>query len=282
MRLAMLAALAAATALSACATEQPRFRNHRPGMERGLRPGAGGAGGFGARLFVSPAGEPFRAQPGGPPPMEAWFRAVDANHDGVIDWAEFHADFVRYFAVLDTDHDGEIGPDEVAHYEQSILPEMSSRGGGGVGFGGNGGFRRGGGGMGRRGGGMGRGGMGRGGMARGGFGGGAPGGGMAMMTGAARFELLPIPHPIMDADRDLNRGVSRAEWDHAAGERFNRLDTDHGGRITLAQLQHMRAERMEQFMRGRGRGRHGPAQGGEASGRSLPPDDPDGGANPPG
>ena len=85
MRLAMLAALAAATALSTCATEQPRFRNHRPGMERGHRSGAGGAGGFGARLFVSPAGEPFRAQPGGPPPMEAWFRAVDANHDGVID-----------------------------------------------------------------------------------------------------------------------------------------------------------------------------------------------------
>ena len=51
---------------------------------------------------------------------------------------------------------------------------------------------------------------------------------------------------------------------------------------TLAQLQHMRAERMEQFMQGRGRGRHGPAQGGEAGGRSLPPDDPDGGANPPG
>ena len=88
--------------------------------------------------------------------------------------------------------------------------------------------------------------------------------------------------PWEDADRDLNRGGSRAEWDHAAGERFNRLDTDHSGRITLAQLQHMRAERMEQFMQGRGRGRHGPAQGGEASRRSLPPDDPDGGANPPG
>jgi len=274
MRLAVLAALVAATALAACATEQPRFRHHRSGMHRGMRSGGPGGRPFGAGLFVSPAGQPFRVQPGGAPPMEAWFRGVDTNNDGAIDWTEFHADFTRYFAMLDTDHDGEIGPDEVAHYEQAILPEMASGRGGGGSLGGRGGYR--GGGMGRRGGGMGHGGMGRGGMGRGGFGGGAAsGGGMGMTMGAARFELIPIPHPIMSADRDLNRGISRAEWDHAAGERFNQLDIDHGGRLTLAQLQRLRAQHVM-------RGRRGASAAGETGGQSLPPGDPDDGANPPG
>ncbi|MEA2235102.1 MAG: hypothetical protein QOD83_4918 [Solirubrobacteraceae bacterium] len=178
-------------------------------------------------LFVSPAGEPFRAAPGGPPPIAAWFAGADANGDGALSYAEFLADFRRWFAALDADHDGEIAPAEVTRYETEILPEMASRGGGSFGGG-----RR----FGGRMGGPRRGGRQHGGGMRGG---GMRGGGATMAGpagGAARFGLLAIPHPIMAADTDFNRGVSRAEFDHAAATRFNLLDEAHGGRLTLAEL----------------------------------------------
>jgi hypothetical protein len=197
--------------------------------------------GIGARqsLFVSPAGEPFRRTAGGPAPIAAWFAGADSDGDGGLSFAEFQADFRRWFAALDSDHDGEIAPAEVTRYETEILPEIASFGQGP-----------------RFGGGMrgppprGRGGMGgRRGMRRGGGMRGEGGGGMA--TGAARFGLLAIPHPIMSADDDFNRGVSSAEFDHAAATRFNLLDEAHRGRLTLADLAARRARTFE------GRGRRG-------------------------
>ena len=136
----------------------------------------------GATFFLSPAGEPFRVAAGGPSPLAIWFAGADANHDGVLTFAEFQADFRRFFATLDTNHDGEIAPDEVARYENEVLPEIASR-------------------------------------------------------VVARYGLIPIPHPIMAADDDFNRGVSVAEFDHAARSRFNLLDENHVGRLTLEQLE---------------------------------------------
>jgi hypothetical protein len=81
------------------------------------------------------------------------------------------------------------------------------------------------------------GGHGGGGMRRGQSGGGQGGaGGAYRMSGGARFGLLPISHPIMAADADFNRGVSRLEWDQAAASRFALLDTAHNGRLTLQGL----------------------------------------------
>ena len=238
--LSLILILAGAATLAACATE-PRRPHLRSGM--GMRhaggPGGTGSFGMGRGLFVSPAGEPFRRSEGGPEPMRAWFDQADADHDGNLTWPEFEADFVRYFAVLDADHDGEIGPDEVAHYEGSIFPQMATRG-----FGGGAGMRHGG----MRGGGIGgdmRGmGRGRGGGMRYGGGGRPGGGGMAMMAGAARFGLLPIAHPIMDADTDFNRGVSLAEFRQAAAHRFAMLNTGNTGRLSFAQLVQTRMQAM--------------------------------------
>jgi hypothetical protein len=168
-------------------------------------------------LFVSPAGEPFRAVPDGPLPIAVWFARTDANEDGALSYAEFLADFRRWFAALDTDRDGEIAPAEVARYETEILPEMAFRGGS---FGGT---RRGGRRMGGR-------------LRGGGWHGGGMGMAGGMAGGAARFGLLAIPHPITSADSDFNRGVSRAEFDHAAATRFNLLDEAHSGRLTFAEL----------------------------------------------
>ena len=257
-----LALLGLVLITTSCAGNGPphRFRGHGEAM----RHGGGRMGpGMGPRpsLFVSPAGQPFRAERGQPAPMAAWFAEADANGDGAISFAEFQADFRRWFAALDTNHDGEIAPDEVTRYETEILPEMASgRGGGfgggmggrGGGWGGRGG-RGGHGGMGGRGGGMG----GRGGGWGGGGGGSGGGAGIGYVpSGAARFGLLPIPHPIMAADEDLNRGISVAEWDHAAASRFNLLDEAHNGRLTLEELT---ARRMRTFQDMR-RTRRAPSQ----------------------
>ena len=76
-----------------------------------------------ARLFVSPMGEPFRADPGGNA-LQNWFNQADTNHDGVLTVEEMQADAERFFAVLDTNHDGEIDPDETTHYEVEIAPRV--------------------------------------------------------------------------------------------------------------------------------------------------------------
>jgi hypothetical protein len=249
-----------------CASSEPpqRFRGHGEGMRHGEGMHHGGqamGAGMGPRLllFVSPAGQPFRGAPGQPAPIEAWFAEADANHDGTIGYAEFQADFRRWFAELDTNHDGEIAPDEVTRYETELLPEMASHGGGfgggmrgGGGMGGHGGGMGRGGGMGGHGGGMGgHGGM-RGGGGMGGGGMGGSGGGLGYHPGgAARFGLLPIPHPIMAADEDLNRGISIAEWDHAAASRFNLLDEAHNGRLTLAGLTALRMRTFEEVRHAR-------------------------------
>ncbi|HYD13913.1 MAG TPA: EF-hand domain-containing protein [Allosphingosinicella sp.] len=188
----------------------------------------------GRGLFVSPAGEPFRRSDSAPQPMRAWFEQADSDHDGALGWAEFEADFVRWFGLLDADHDGEVAPAEVERYEQQILPEMQSRTGGGS-F--RPGMRMGG----RRNDGVGGGGR-RGMQNRGGRRG-APGmGALAMMSGAARFGLLPIAHPVMDADTNFNRGVTREEFTQAAARRFAMLNTQNDGRLTLAQLIEVRRQ----------------------------------------
>lgn len=166
--------------------------------------------GLGARPFVSPAGKVYRSAGDSRGLVETWFREADADGDGAIGYEEFRADFARAFAEFDTDGDGEIEPEEVAHYETIILPEIVLSGAS---------ARR----MARR-------------PTTGRQGAGLRRGSYAGMAGAARFGLIPISHPIWDADGDFNRGVSRAEFERAAARRFNLLDTGRDGRLGLADL----------------------------------------------
>jgi Ca2+-binding EF-hand superfamily protein len=55
--------------------------------------------------------------------------------------------------------------------------------------------------------------------------------------GASRFGLFDLPEPVASADENLDRGVSLEEFRHAAHERFNALDLDHRGRLSLAALE---------------------------------------------
>jgi hypothetical protein len=77
------------------------------------------------RMFISPAGEPFRPSPDGPPPFEVWWSHLDPTHSGRADRAAFRADAVAFFERLDVNHDGVVDGFEVAAYEKSIAPELA-------------------------------------------------------------------------------------------------------------------------------------------------------------
>jgi hypothetical protein len=184
--------------------------------------------------FISPMGEPFRAHSPTDDTLADWFYEADRNRDEFLTAAEMQADAERFFAKLDTDHNGEIDPDELAHYEYDVAPDIQV--------------------MSRtkpipgqpvsavqkadtrddvlapddhiRGHGHGRGdeidaSLGLGGA----------------LQGAARYALLNIPEPVAAADADFNRGITLQEFRQAALARFALLDTTQEGRLTLARLE---------------------------------------------
>ena len=184
MRLYLILALASG---SAAAVAQPRAAPAAP-----------------AGPFLSPMGEPFR----GADPVGIWFAGADRDGDGALLAAELREDALRFFVLLDQDRNGELGPAEIARYENDVAPEVQ------VGLQmraeGVGDFRDG-----RR---------------------------RKMLfykeglDGAGRFSFLNIPQPVIGADFDMNRGVSRDEFARAADQRFAMLDKDGDGRIARADL----------------------------------------------
>lgn len=186
--------------------------------------------------FISPMGEPYRARTKDDDTLADWFYRADRNHDGVLTADEMEADAERFFQTLDTDHNGEIDPDELANYEYEIAPDIQV----------NSRTER------------------------------KPGdpppivradidnpdlddppsradikreqrkrqrdgadalGINGALQGGARYSLLNIPEPVAAADTDFNRAISREEFKEAAAARFALLDSAHQGRLTLMQLE---------------------------------------------
>jgi hypothetical protein len=193
-----LAGLALA-GLSACAGDPT------PVAERGPRP----------TLFLSPAGEPFRAEAGKPYPSPVWFAGADTNHDGKLTKDEFRADFTRFFKVLDQNHDGVIDGVELQRYEQQIAPEVLPRlaqvQGGFPGERGEGGERR---------------------LVQA-----APRtrGGQAP-DGAPAYSLLNVSEPVAAADDQFDGRITLEAFLRAADRRFDLLDKDRDGYLTLSTL----------------------------------------------
>jgi hypothetical protein len=245
MRLILTSAAILATTLAAACASDP-----------GAPGGGGGRAPAGPQIFFSPFGEPFRAAPGEPYPVAAWFAGADTNGDGALMLDEFTADGMRYFAVLDRDRDGEISPGEVAIYEAQADQAF-----GGIapvgGFGG-------------------------------GFGGGRPMGGrpaqlnmaepqagMPQQGGASGLDqglgadrpraarsaastsriamagLLGVPQPVKSADANFNQYITRQEWTAVAQRWFGLLDANHDGSLTLAELPHTALQRGEDGRTGR-------------------------------
>jgi Ca2+-binding EF-hand superfamily protein len=180
--------------------------------------------GRGGVPFISPMGEPIRARTPNEDTLARWFGQVDRNHDGFLTADELQSDAQRYFSeVLDTDHDGQIDPDELVRYEWTVAPEIQV----------NSRLRR----------------------AR------APGEAPPKADaeartdehperrdrdrykmdygpqGAGRYALLNLPEPVAAADADLNRAITLQEFRQAALDRFALLDKTHQGRLSLQELE---------------------------------------------
>lgn len=180
--------------------------------------------------FISPMGEPFHSQAAGDDPLARWFYQADRNRDGQLTPDEMRADADRYFKVLDSDHDGQIDPDEVRVYETDIASEVQvnsrwkrtrqavsaprpieqpkpeeHRGhhgpGGWRGDNGVDGYQENG------------------------------------PQGAGRYGLLNLPEPVAGADADFNRSITLQEFEQAAMQRFQLLDTKGAGHLALQELE---------------------------------------------
>jgi hypothetical protein len=165
-------------------------------------------------LFISPAGEPFRAGPGQPYPVAVWFAQANTSHDGKLTRDQFRADFARFFKVLDQDHNGVLDGVETQRYEQVIAPEVLPRLA----------------------------------QVQGGFPGerGAAGSrqlaepprvrGRLAYDGAPAYSLLNISEPVVSADVDFDGKITLDEFLKAADRRFDLLDKDKLGYLTLDAL----------------------------------------------
>lgn len=145
-------------------------------------------------------GEPFRPKSRDDNTLADWFNQADRDHDGFLTLTEMQQDAERFFAVLDTNHDGEIDPDEISHYENVVAPEVQL----GTSLGGVSNERDDG------------------------------------HVGAARLGLLDLPEPVVSADFNFNRGVSLGEFRQAASQRFIALDLAHRGKLSLAEVESIR------------------------------------------
>ncbi len=165
------------------------------------------------RLFISPMGEPFRSTSRDDDTLADWFEKADKNHDGRLTIEEMQQDAERFFAILDVNHDGEIDPDEITHYENVVAPEIRTGEHYSLA------------------------------LLEGGAPGRTPGflrGSDDPHQGAGRYGLLDLPEPVVSADADFDRGVSLTEFRQAAVQRFLALDLDHRGYLTLASLETIR------------------------------------------
>jgi Ca2+-binding EF-hand superfamily protein len=174
--------------------------------------------------FVSPMGEPFRSRSRDDDPFARWFYQADGNRDGMLTADEMRADAERFFARLDGNQDGRIDSEERMTYESEIAPEVQS----------NSQWKR----------------------TRQEIASEALSGDdedhrdrrrrwdrnidgyqLDGLQGAARYGLLNLPEPVSGADSDFNRIITLEEFRSAAAYRFQLLDSDRLGRLTLQELE---------------------------------------------
>ncbi|WP_454887594.1 hypothetical protein [Sphingomonas oryzagri] len=154
--------------------------------------------------FISPMGEPFRSQDGRSG-AEHWF--AQASRDGRLTREAFRSDAARFFATLDLDHDGEIGPDEISRYETEIAPEVQVTSTYGDVS-----------------------------LAKAGSDGSITEPPYPTRLGAGRFGFLAMPEPVAYADLNFDRAVTRQEFAQSADRRFAMLDVNGDGALTRAEL----------------------------------------------
>jgi hypothetical protein len=218
------AAILASLTLAACASDQdqPYRPPSQPDKPR-------------ATIFISPAGQVFHALAGQPYPVARWFSQADRDHDGRITRQEFRADFEAFFGALDANHDGVIDGFELDDYEQKTAPEIlsvldrpgvdppSTTDSDARDDGQNGGIDELGGARRRRG-------------DPGADGGARNSAAKLSVLGASAYSLMNVSEPVASADADFDGKVTLAEFLALADRRFDVLDPMGLGYLTLAGL----------------------------------------------
>ena len=186
------------------------------------------------QVFISPMGEPFRAEFGQPYPVQTWFENADQGHKGYLTLEDFRADATRFFKTVDENGDGVIDGFEVGDYETKIAPEilpqvenrlaaqdvmtdkeLAKSGARKRKVDDGGDVRH------------------------------EKGGKLTdAMTGAAQYGLLAEPEPVRGSDANLDFRITKEEWMSAARRRFDELDKKHDGKITLDELPHTPMQQM--------------------------------------
>lgn len=164
-------------------------------------------------VYVTLMGEPVLGARGERHPFYRWFAQADANRDGSLDMVEMQKDAARFFATLDVDHDGRIGPDEIARYETDVAPPAVRAAGGLVGFSGKA--------------------LSSTSRARE-----APVTGTRLADGLDTPEanLGEVPEPVTATDINFNGSVSASEFSSAASRRFSAHDSNRDGRLEAKEL----------------------------------------------
>ena len=181
--------------------------------------------GYPWRPFISPMGEPFRVRQTEGDPFARWFHQADRDRDGMLTASEMRADAERFFAVLDSNYDGEIDSEEIVVYELEIAPEVQvnsswKRSRQEAAAEAQSGATRN-----------------RGGRERRRTGDNVDGYNIDGLQGAARYGLLNLPQPVAGADADLDRRITLDEFRRSASYRFQLLDSNGAGMLTLAELE---------------------------------------------
>jgi len=190
-------------------------------------------------VFIAPMGKPFRAPMTAPYPVVKWFAEADKNADGKIDHAEFIADAGAFFDYLDLNHDGAVSSYELNVYERIVAPEILGLNvavsdlRGARTLSGHDGARLW--------------------LAQSIGGPGGLGSDVPVYSGktpesqdtsvpdvipegAAPFSFLDVPEPLAAADVDFSGVITKPNFLKVADRRFNALDHDQVGYLTLAKL----------------------------------------------
>jgi len=183
-------------------------------------------------LFVSPMGEPFRANASGARGVDLWFTEADTNYDTSISHDEFIANANAFFPHVDANQDGALTSMEDTTYWQRTAPEVVNGDAGGEPIGNTMDpptqHRR-------------------------------SSGDVNMVTssdvniqgphrgrpaerpvGAQAYGLLGDAEPIMSCDANFDRRVTLTEFDACAERRFAMLDLNHDGFITPDEISQFR------------------------------------------
>ena len=173
-------------------------------------------------VYLSLMGEPFRSGQNGEDPFDQWFKLADQDGDGAISRLEFRGDAEAFFTALDANEDKVIDADEMASYEQLAPGRTRAAGGGAPEVSSNRPKAKSSTPVDK-------------GQVAVVTTGDAPSA-TRIHPGGGPVNYSEVPQPVAMADLNLDRRVTLEEFRKTAGKRFTNYDVDQDGRLTRKEL----------------------------------------------